>query len=129
MSSFLQMLMKNGGVERLERLLTRMKSFEQRKYMNAIIACVARQYLSFETASKKDAPVATSTVIGAAAGLIHALIKDNDVLKEHLVSSLTRSTIPVLDESLSARRSVIAALAKDHGEIHGGWSRVFANKL
>jgi telomere length regulation protein len=40
----------------------------------------------------------------------------NEVLKDHLVSSLTRSTIPSLDDSLATRRSVIAALAQDEGK-------------
>jgi telomere length regulation protein len=77
-----------------------MKTFEQRKYLNAILAFVVTKYFSSE----------------AAAGLIHTFTKDNDVLKEHLVSSLTRSTIPTLDDSLFARRSVMAALAKDEGQ-------------
>lgn len=116
MGSLLRLVIKNGDVDRLGHLLSRMKTFEQRKYMNAIIAIVAKQYLSDEDINKANASIASSSVIDAAAGLIHGLIKDSDVLKEHLVSSLTRSTIPVLDDSLSARRSIIAALAKDHGE-------------
>lgn len=92
-----------------------MKTFEQRKYMNAIITFVAKHYFSNEVVNK-DSLVASSPVIDAAGGLFHDLIKDNDVLKEHLISTLTRSTIPVLDDSLSVRRSVVAALAKDHGK-------------
>lgn len=120
MSSLLQMIVHDGGVDRLENLLSRMKTFEQRKYMNAIVVFVAKQYFPNEATHKIDAPIASSPIIEAAAGLIYTLTKDNDVLKEHLVSSLTRSTIPVLDESLSARRSVIAALEKDHGEEQKG---------
>lgn len=116
MSAFLQAMINDGDIDHFERLLSQMKTFEQRKYMNATIAFVTKRYLSVETTNKTNAPIPSSTTIDAAAGLIYALIKDNDVLKEHLVSSLTRSTIPILDESLSARRSVIAALAKDHGE-------------
>lgn len=93
-----------------------MKTFEQRKYMNAIIAFVVKNFFSTESIIKEDAPIASSTTIDAVAGLIHALTKDNDVLKEHLVSSLTRSIIPALDDSLAARRSIMAALAKDDGK-------------
>jgi telomere length regulation protein len=93
-----------------------MRSFEQRKYLNAIVAFVAKTYFSTDTVSKDDAPVATSVAVSSAAALFHMLIKDNDVLKEQLVTSLTRSTIPALDDSLSARRSVLAALAKDEGQ-------------
>jgi telomere length regulation protein len=93
-----------------------MKTFEQRKYLNAILAFVVTKYFSSEAVSKDDAPVPSSAIVSAAAGLIHTFTKDNDVLKEHLVSSLTRSTIPTLDDSLFARRSVMAALAKDEGQ-------------
>ncbi|EMD94324.1 hypothetical protein COCC4DRAFT_58274 [Bipolaris maydis ATCC 48331] len=116
-SSLLLTIINDDSVEHLVRLLSHMKTFEQRKYMNAIITFVAKQYLSNEVVSK-DSPVASSPVIGAAAGLFHDLIQDNDVLKEHLISTLTKSTIPVLDDSLSARRSVVAALAKDHDKLH-----------
>ncbi|USP77039.1 DNA replication checkpoint protein tel2 [Curvularia clavata] len=118
MGASLQAMINNGEVDRLGRLMSQMKTFEQRKYMNAIVAFAAKQYLSAETTNKTDAPIPSSPITDAAAGLIYDLIKDNDVLKEHLVSSLTRSTIPVLDESLSARRSVIAAVAKDHDKLH-----------
>lgn len=49
------------------------------------------------------------------AGLLEHLTHDNEGLKDHLVSILTRSTIPGLDDSLAARRSIIAALAQDEG--------------
>lgn len=116
MQSLLSTLIDGGGVEHLERLLSHMKAFEQRKYMNSIIAFFAKKYFSTEVVSKEDTPITSSTIVDAAAGLLYALIKDNDVLKEHLVSSLTRSTIPVLDDSLSTRRSVVAALTKDQGK-------------
>lgn len=112
----MQMIISDGSVDRLERLISQMKTFEQRKYMNAIITFVAKRYFANETVNKSDSLVASSDTVDAVAGLIYALVKDNDVLKEHLVSILTRSTIPVLNDSLSARRSVVAASAKDHGE-------------
>jgi telomere length regulation protein len=92
-----------------------MKTFEQRKYLNAILAFLARTYFLSEVFSKDDAPIPSSAAVSAAAGLIYALTKDNDALKEHLVSLLTRSTIPTLDDSLPGRRSIMAALAKDEG--------------
>lgn len=114
-SSLLLTIINDGSVKHLVPLLSHMKTFEQRKYLNAIITSVAKQYFSNEVVSK-NSPIASSSVIDAAAGLFDDLIKDNNVLKEHLISTLTRSTIPVLDDSLSARRSVVAALAKDHGK-------------
>ncbi|EUC35962.1 hypothetical protein COCCADRAFT_34551 [Bipolaris zeicola 26-R-13] len=116
-SSLLRKVINDGAIEHLVRLLSHMKTFEQRKYMNAIITFVAKHYFSNEVVNK-DSLVASSPVIDAAGGLFHDLIKDNDVLKEHLISTLTRSTIPVLDDSLSVRRSVVAALAKDHDKLH-----------
>jgi telomere length regulation protein len=102
-----------------------MKTFEQRKYLNAILAFCVKQYFSTEVHSKDDAPISPSNNVSATAGLIHMLTKDNDFLKEHLVSSLSRSSIPMLDDSLSARRSFMAALAKDEGQSCGDpfWHR------
>jgi telomere length regulation protein len=114
-ASLLPALIDNSCVERLADLLARMKTFEQRKYLNAILAFLVKQYFSAEVLNNEDSPVSPSKTVSAAASLIHLLTKDNDVLKEHLVSSLTRSSIPMLDDSLSARRSIMAALGKDEG--------------
>ncbi|KAI4631649.1 uncharacterized protein J4E87_002355 [Alternaria ethzedia] len=118
MSALVPTLIGSGAIARLTDLLSQMKTFEQRKYLNAIVAFVAKKYFGTETISKDDAPVATSVTIASAAALFHMLIKDNDVLKEQLVISLTRSTVPALDDSLSARRSVLAALAKDEYKLY-----------
>lgn len=93
-----------------------MKHFEQRKYLNAIIAAVVKQYLVSDVVDKDDVPVLASKTVSGAAGLLHNITKDNDVLKEHLIISLSRSTIPSLDDSLFARRSVMAVLGKDEGQ-------------
>lgn len=92
-----------------------MKSFEQRKYLSAATNFVIKQYLYSEIIHDPDASIKSSKVISGAAGLISQIVVDNNVLKEHLVSSLTRSIIPSLDDSLAARRAVIAALARDEG--------------
>jgi len=109
-------LIDSGHIEDLTSLISQLKTFEQRKYMNSFVTFIAKQYFAAEVTSKEDAPIPSSKAVSAAAALIYALIKESDVLKEHLVSSLTRSTIPALDDSLSARRSIIAALAKDEGK-------------
>jgi telomere length regulation protein len=115
MNSLVPNLIDTGSVERLTNLLSQIKTFEQRKYLTAIVTFVAQQYFSTEMVVKDEAPIFTSVTVSSAAALFHILVKDNDVLKDHLVSSLTRSTMPALDESLSTRRSVLAALAKDEG--------------
>ena len=51
MGSLLQRIIHDGGIDRLEHLLSRMKTFEQRKYMNAIVVFVVKQYLPMETAN------------------------------------------------------------------------------
>jgi telomere length regulation protein len=92
-----------------------MKSFEQRKYINAVIAHIVKHHLSAGVVNRDDEPVPMSKPISGAAVLLHILIKDGDAMKEHLVSLLTRSTIASLDDSLAARRSVLSALAQDEG--------------
>jgi telomere length regulation protein len=115
-TSLFDTLIDLGSIERFTNLLSQMKTFEQRKYLNAIAVFVVKEYFFTDTFSKDDRPIAASSTVSSAAALFHTLIEDDDVLKEHLVSSLTRSTIPALDESLLARRSVLAALAKDEGQ-------------
>ena len=113
--SFLLALIESRCAELFTELMSKMKSFEQRKYLNAAIAFITKQYLASDTVEKDDTTIVGSKTISDAASLFQNMVKDNDILKDHLVSSLTRSTIPPLDDSLSARRSVIAALVEDEG--------------
>ncbi|CAN9341425.1 unnamed protein product [Alternaria alternata] len=117
-SSLFRALIDNSSLERLPNLLSRMKTFEQRKYLNAIVVLVTKEYFSVENVRRDDASIAVSSTVSSAAALFYTLIKDNDVLKEHLVLLLSRSTIPALDESLLCRRSALAALAKDDEKLH-----------
>ncbi|RYN28841.1 hypothetical protein AA0119_g6051 [Alternaria tenuissima] len=117
-SSLFRALIDSSSLERLPNLLPRMKTFEQRKYLNAIVVLVTKEYFSVENVLRDDASIAVSSTVSSAAALFYTLIKDNDVLKEHLVSLLSRSTIPALDESLLSRRSALAALAKDDEKLH-----------
>lgn len=96
-------------------LLGQMKASEQRKYLSAVIFYITEQFFRSETVSKEDAPIASSPLISGAARLFNSFIETNEILKDYLVSSLIRPTIPCLDESLSIRRAIIAALAQDEG--------------
>lgn len=108
-------LLDSHGTVVFTDLLIKMKSFEQRKYLDAMIHWAIKQYLSSDHVSKDDAHIPASKPISSVAALFYSIIKGNDLHKEHFVSILTRSTIPSLDDSLAARRSVIAALATDPG--------------
>ncbi|CAI9625636.1 unnamed protein product [Alternaria burnsii] len=117
-SSLFRALIVSSSLERLPNLLSRMKTFEQRKYLNAIVVLVTKEHFSVENVRRDDASIAMSSTVSSAAALFYTLIKDNDVLKENLVSLLSRSTIPALDESLLSRRSALAALVKDDEKLH-----------
>lgn len=84
--------------------------------MNAVIVYIIKQYFSLHGFSRDDEPLPASQIVSGAAGLLHSLLKGNEALTGHVVTLLTRSTIPSLDDSLAARRSVMAALAQDEGE-------------
>jgi telomere length regulation protein len=101
-------------------LVRQMKAFEQRKYLNAVLVHLVKEFFYSEMVAKQDTPIASSPTISGAARLLHNIINNNDVLKDYLVASLTRSSIPSLDESLGVRRSVIAALAEDEGQYQRG---------
>ena len=115
-TSMMLKLLDSDSVNVFAEILHMMKTFEQKRYLNAIIAFFAKQYFDSVVDAKDDAPIKTSAVISAAAALIRALVKDNESLKESLVSSMTKSSIQALDDSLFARRSVIAAIAQDEGK-------------
>jgi telomere length regulation protein len=99
----------------LADMMLRLKSFEQRKFLSAAITFVAKHYCPSDTASHGVAPILDSTAVSGVAALIHVLVQKSEGLKDHLVSILTKPTIPSLDDSLAARRSVMAALAQDEG--------------
>lgn len=102
-------------------LLPRMKPFEQRKYFDAIIAFMIRRYFASSHFDHEDTIFTASNIISGAADLLRTLTKQNEALNDHLVSLLTRSNLPSLDDSLAARRSVMAALAQDEGEQFPVW--------
>lgn len=103
----------------LEILLPQMKAHEQRKYFNAILTHVVKDYLGLHINDKDDLPVKPSLAISAIAAMLNNLMKDNELLKDSMVSALTQANLPALDDSIAARRSVLAALAQDDGECTG----------
>ena len=100
-------------------MLSKMKSSEQRKYINAVIASIVKNLFSAGGLNREDQPVPASKTVSGAAALVHTLIKGSDTMKEHIVSLLMRSTVPSLDDSLAARRSILSALAQDEGPYLG----------
>ena len=110
------MLLTTDSVELLVDLVSQLKPFEQRKYLSSIIAFIVKQYFSSDHVNHEDVSIPASKTVCAAARLLQTLTKDSDVRKDHLLSLLMRSTLPSLDDSLAARRSVMAALAQDEGE-------------
>jgi telomere length regulation protein len=108
-------LIDADSVMLLADVMARLKAFEQRKYLNAVITFVVKQYFPLDMSQHDDTPVAASRTVSGVANLIQILVKDSEGLRDHLISILARSTIPSLDDSLDARRSVIAALSQDEG--------------
>jgi telomere length regulation protein len=99
----------------LADLISQLKSFGQQKYLGSVIAFIVKQYFASGNIRPDDATISGSKTVSAVASLLHVLVKNNESLKDYLVSILTRSTIPSLGDSLAARRSVMAAVAQDEG--------------
>jgi telomere length regulation protein len=108
-------LIDNDSFDIFPKKLMKLKAHEQRKYLNAVLAFLVKKYLAISMDTKEDIPLPASPAVSAAASLLRILLKRNETLQDHLVSSLTQSSTAALDDSLSARRSVIAALAQDEG--------------
>ncbi|KAF3046400.1 telomere binding protein [Didymella heteroderae] len=102
---------------RFAALVGRLKAFEQRKYLNAVITYVMKHCFQSEIIDTADEPIDRSPMVSAAAYLLNSFMNSNEVLKDHVVASLTKSALPSLDESLATRRSVIAALAQDEDKL------------
>jgi telomere length regulation protein len=100
----------------LENFLPKLKTHEQRKYLNSVITIMVSKHLWRISDLREDLPLRSSPTISGAAAVVRILIKDSDLLKDHVVNTLTKSTLPALDDSLAARRSVIAAIAQDDGK-------------
>ncbi|KAF2799128.1 hypothetical protein K505DRAFT_295246 [Melanomma pulvis-pyrius CBS 109.77] len=113
MTSIVKSMLKDNSMKILEHFLPKMKAHEQRKYINSIITVVSRLYLSSDVDTKENGPVKYSPKISGTAAIFYALIKENELLREHVASTLSKSTLSVLDDSLAARRSVISAIAQD----------------
>ncbi|CAI6272100.1 unnamed protein product [Periconia digitata] len=117
-SSMLLDMLNSNNSSKLAYFVNQMKVFEQKKYLHAILACLVKQFFSSTVDSKTDAPVASSSTVSAAITLINMFIDDNESLKDSLVSILTKSSVPALNDSLHTRRSAIAALAKHEDQLH-----------
>ncbi|KAF1959304.1 hypothetical protein CC80DRAFT_467787 [Byssothecium circinans] len=116
--SMLSKILDTDSLDALTEVIHKMKTFEQRKYLNAIITFATKQYFGSAFETKEDAPIKASATVSGVAALIHTLVKDSEPLRESLVFALTKSSIPALDDSLLARRSVIAAIAQDEDQLH-----------
>ncbi|KAJ4345220.1 telomere binding protein [Didymosphaeria variabile] len=116
--SMLLVMIDSDTIGAFTALLHKMKAFEQRKYLNAIINALSNHYFNTVGDNTKTSVFESSPLIAGVAALVSELVRGSDTLMEHLVASLTRSGVPALDDSLSGRRSVIAAIAKDEDHIH-----------
>ncbi|KAF2197233.1 hypothetical protein GQ43DRAFT_484297 [Delitschia confertaspora ATCC 74209] len=111
-SSILTTLLEKGSVTPLADLLPKLAVHEQRQLLNSAITFLSKQYFSFIDKEGGLLLKSQSTISGAAY-VVHELIRNNDVLRDHVVSLLTSSTISALNDSYGTRRSVIAAIAED----------------
>ncbi|ORY08854.1 telomere length regulation protein-domain-containing protein [Clohesyomyces aquaticus] len=110
-ASIVVFLVESGPTKALDNFLPKMKAHEQRQYLNATISFLAKQYFTSTIDDREGRPLQPSTAISGAAALLHKLIESNELLQDHVVSLLTNSALPALDDSLAARRVVLAAIA------------------
>jgi telomere length regulation protein len=116
MDSMLLCVLSTGSVDSFAVMIGKMKTFEQRKYLHAILTCVTKQHFNSALIQKENRSTEPSVIVSAVAALIHTLVKNSETLRETLVSALTKSSVPALDDSLLARRSVVVAVAQDESQ-------------
>jgi telomere length regulation protein len=100
-----------------QALLPKLAPHEQRQFLNSTISYISKQCLGLIPETKDELVLKPSRTISGAARFINDLISENELLKDHIVSSLTSSAGSDMDGSLAVRRSVIAAISKDQGKL------------
>ncbi|KAL5414162.1 hypothetical protein PMIN06_006490 [Paraphaeosphaeria minitans] len=116
--SMLLVMIERDSVTAFASQLHKMKVFEQRKYLNAIVSVLTKQYLNKIAENTEVSPSESSPLLAGVTALIGKLVGNSDTLKEHMVASLIKSGIPALDDSLATRRCVVAVIAKNEGQLH-----------
>ena len=109
-------LLDAEAADRLADLISTMKTFEQRKVFDTIVSFAVRRFASVDDVQRGNAPIAVSKTVSGLASFFDNIIRDNETLKDHVVSLLTRSATPAMNDSLAIRRSMMAALAQDEGQ-------------
>lgn len=112
----LLIVIQSDSVAAFASLFQRMKVFEQRKYLNAMISVLAKHYLNRIAEDQESSLSKSSPLLTGATALISELVGDSDTLKEHLVASLIKPGIPALDDSLATRRCILAVIARNDGK-------------
>ncbi|KAF1999545.1 hypothetical protein P154DRAFT_620965 [Amniculicola lignicola CBS 123094] len=115
--SIVEILIEHDSQNLFATYLTKLKAHEQRKYLNSTVTYTTKKYIGSNVGFNKTLPPETPSSVSALAALFNSLVKDNDLLKDHLVTSLINSSIPALDDSLYARRSAISAVAQDDDQL------------
>lgn len=100
----------------LTRLLPTLKAHERRKYFDATLTVIAQKYLARTPGMKDEAGLRAGKQISSAAAFFAEMLKDNELLRDHAVTVLTKSSSPALDDSLPTRRSLVAAIAQHDGQ-------------
>ncbi|KAF2750653.1 hypothetical protein M011DRAFT_516990 [Sporormia fimetaria CBS 119925] len=117
-ASIVERAVKNQSVGALKEVLIKLKKFEQQKYMTALLTYIPRGYFGSTISAKDKSSLQPSSMVSGTARLLHDLVSENDVLEEFLVTVLVRGKTLALDNTLQARRSIIAVLAKDDEKLH-----------
>lgn len=115
-ASIIAVLLDTGSIAPVAQFLSKLAAHDQRQFLNSTITFFSTRYFNTVADEKKDVPLKSQLTISGVAHVIHELIRNNDLLKSHIVALLTNSTISALDDSLFARRSLVASIANDEGK-------------
>ncbi|KAF2498363.1 hypothetical protein BU16DRAFT_524484 [Lophium mytilinum] len=112
---------------KFQDILQSLAPYQQRQFMNSTILCLSKDYLNPLPNTQDEAALKPSRIVSEVAGLIHNLIKGNDLLADYLVSLLTGAVSGAVDMHLAVRRSVIAALSSETGRLQSVMERSLAS--
>ena len=117
LDAIVQFIIAEGSTELFEANFSRMKAHEQRQILNSILVVMTKRYFGSKFEVKEDRPLNPLSAVSSMATLVFGVVRTNELLKDHIIALLTTSTLPVLDDSLAARRSVISAIAQDQSKV------------
>jgi telomere length regulation protein len=100
----------------MHRLVKLLPAFEQEQFLDTTVSVLAGYLGDVKNDRSEQSLRPSSRHIAASGLLLHRLMSEDDMLKDHLVTWLTRLAGGGVGETVNIRRMAFAALSQDEGK-------------